>query len=59
MSGSFKGGVLVPNDRSLRLVIDVAAAQYGDRLQRRHVRAEQDVVMVRGTASNAPATPRT
>jgi hypothetical protein len=50
---------LVPNDRSLRLVIDVAAAQYGDRLQRRHVRAEQDVVMVRGTASNAPATPRT
>jgi hypothetical protein len=29
MSGSFKGGVLVPNDRSLRLIIDVAAAQYG------------------------------
>ena len=28
--------------KSLSLVIDVAAQQYGDRLQRRHVGAEQD-----------------
>jgi hypothetical protein len=38
------------------VAIDVGAEQYRDRLQRRHVGAEQDDREVKGTARSAPAT---